>query len=182
MPCGWSLSLICCYIVGAAKTGNRRASRTRSKTRTDEDWGEQLRWARARASGGPLLTIVVVVRIPSRGGAQSIVSLHRLSRNIDNGRRRRRRRRRWRWLFYRAERTVSAMCAWLLIIFGGRCYYCRLSPLSAPTTPPPQPPLQRISIVVACLCGVCGVRLCVHNKRRAGDVSAVLRWRLGVGI
>ncbi|KAE9527712.1 hypothetical protein AGLY_012785 [Aphis glycines] len=33
-----SLSLICCcYIVGDAKTGNRRASRTRSKTRTDED-------------------------------------------------------------------------------------------------------------------------------------------------
>jgi len=149
MPCGWSLSLICCYIVGDAKTGNRRASRTRSKTRTDEDWGEQLRLARARASGGPLLTIVVVVRIRSRGGAQSIVSLHRLSRNIDNGRRRR------RWLFYRAERTVSPMCAWLHRIFGGRCYYCRLSPFSSPSTPPPPPPLQRISIVVVCLCGVC---------------------------
>jgi len=95
---GWSLSLlsvICCYyyccccwrgVNAGAKTTNRRASQKRWETRTDEDWREP-RSARARAragaSGGPLLTIVVV-RIPSRGGEQSIVSLlYRLSRNID---------------------------------------------------------------------------------------------------
>lgn len=105
---GWSF---CRRGVNAgAKTANRRATRTRLETRTDEDWGEP-RSERARANGGPLLTIVVV-RIPSRGGEQSIVSLlHRLSRNIDKERSST-----TVALFFLPHRTnASAMCAWLHI-------------------------------------------------------------------
>lgn len=88
---GWrSLSLLSVVI---RRGGNGGAKNDKPAcvvdTVGDTDWRGLKRasvGARAGASGGPLLTIVVV-RIPSGGGSQSIVSsLHRLSHNIDNER------------------------------------------------------------------------------------------------